>query len=576
MRIGNFGQWEGDKPGGHHPPNCTCVQCNERRLQREAAEEEERRAKEYDRRVAQSRQRGRQQSPRGQQPPPRSLRVPPGAGQGRPRRRGLSLRLLLIPLTIVAGLAGVFLYVVFVGFPATQKGGEPPAVVAMAPTEEPTEEPNKGPVESTHTPRTLVPTPEPEPTVTPTSPTLAQPRSQPVPLHATEPGPTLVPPLEPHPSEVPPGATLPSPTRAATAPVPSTPSPSTTPAPVATQTLPPTVVPSPTPIPAPHLRHLTEKQYMLDLINQERERAGVPPVELGTNDAAQLHAESALEHCFTSHWGVDGLKPYMRYSLAGGYQSNGENGSGIGYCGRPSVGRRAIQDIDHRISEMMDGWMSSPGHRRNLLGRRHKKVNIGIAWDHYNVRGYQHFEGDYIEYNQLPSMESGTLALSGRSKNGALITQDSSSIGIYYDPPAQPLTLGQLSRTYCYTSGLPVAFVLEPLAEGWSYLSDETTTSVTPCLDPYKVSPEAAPPSRRNREREMIFLPREVTTPYVIASEWSVVGHRFSIVVDIGEVLDSHGPGIYTMILFGKISGTEEIISEYSIFYDIPAPSGYD
>ena len=29
---------------------------------------------------------------------------------------------------------------------------------------------------------------------------------------------------------------------------------------------------------------------------------------------------------------MDGLKPYMRYSLAGGYQANGENGSGLNYC----------------------------------------------------------------------------------------------------------------------------------------------------------------------------------------------------------------------------------------------------
>ena len=67
---------------------------------------------------------------------------------------------------------------------------------------------------------------------------------------------------------------------------------------------------------------------MLELINIAREDAGVPPVALGDNDAAQLHAESALANCFGSHWGIDGLKPYMRYSLAGGYQSNGENGLG--------------------------------------------------------------------------------------------------------------------------------------------------------------------------------------------------------------------------------------------------------
>ena len=61
---------------------------------------------------------------------------------------------------------------------------------------------------------------------------------------------------------------------------------------------------------------------MLELINDERVSAGLNPVVLGDNAAAQLHAEASLENCFSSHWGIDGLKPYMRYSLAGGYQSN--------------------------------------------------------------------------------------------------------------------------------------------------------------------------------------------------------------------------------------------------------------
>ena len=343
--------------------------------------------------------------------------------------------------------------------------------------------------------------------------------------------------------------------------------------PTAAAALPPTPALTPAPIPAPHLRHLAEKQYMLELINQERERAEVPPVELGTNDAAQLHAESALEHCVASHWGVDGLKPYMRYSLAGGYQSNGENAHGLDYCYKESDGYRAIESINHEIRQMMDGWMGSPGHRNNLLGRWHKKVNIGLTWDRYNLMGFQHFEGDYVEYDRLPSIESGILTLSGKSKNGALVDQDSPVIDIFYDPPAQTLTPSQLSRTYCYTLGLPVAFLVQPSSGGWYYPSDETTHQ--PCLDPYKVSPEAAPPSspaeaRKNWQQahDMVFLPLEITVPYIIASEWTVAGYRFSVTVDISEVLDSHGLGIYTVVLWGKLGGTDQIISEYSIFHE--------
>ena len=62
------------------------------------------------------------------------------------------------------------------------------------------------------------------------------------------------------------------------------------------------------PLPTPSERYMEEKLYMLELINTQRDRAGLNPVTLGTNTAAQIHAEAALENCFSSHWGIDGIK----------------------------------------------------------------------------------------------------------------------------------------------------------------------------------------------------------------------------------------------------------------------------
>ena len=156
---------------------------------------------------------------------------------------------------------------------------------------------------------------------------------------------------------------------------------------------------------------------MLELINDERAKAGLNTVVLGDNIAAQLHAENSLANCFSSHWGTDGLKPYMRYSLAGGYQSNGENGSGADYCIKASDGYRAIDSIKSEISSAMAGWMRSAGHRSNILDPWHKKVNIGIAYDRYNAPMYQHFEGDYVEYDRMPAISNGILSLSGTTKS---------------------------------------------------------------------------------------------------------------------------------------------------------------
>ena len=249
----------------------------------------------------------------------------------------------------------------------------------------------------------------------------------------------------------------------------STPAPTPTHAPtVITATTPAGTTPTPVDAALPNLRHIEEKRYMLELINTERKKAGLNPVILGDNIAAQLHAESALENCFSSHWGIDGLKPYMRYSLAGGYQSNGENGSGSDYCIKAPDGYSANSSISVEIDEVMDSWMNSSGHRRNLLDPSHRKVNIGIVWDRYNTLMYQHFEGDYVEYDRLPTITNGVLSLSGQTKNGVRFGENRDlGIQIYHDAPPHPLTRGQVSRTYCYDSGRRVASLRWPLTGGY-------------------------------------------------------------------------------------------------------------
>ena len=71
-----------------------------------------------------------------------------------------------------------------------------------------------------------------------------------------------------------------------------------------------------------------------------------------------------------------------------------------------SDGYRSLEPIEEEIREAMEQWMASPGHRRNILDRWHKKVNPGLAWDRYNVKAFQHFEGDYVEFDRLPTIRT--------------------------------------------------------------------------------------------------------------------------------------------------------------------------
>lgn len=343
-------------------------------------------------------------------------------------------------------------------------------------------------------------------------------------------------------------------------------------------TLTPTVTPTVTPIPFPHLRHIDEKLYMLELINKAREDAGVPPVALGENDAAQLHAESALANCFTSHWGIDGLKPYMRYSLAGGYQSNGENGRGANQC--YGEGYAPIESIKDEIRSGMISWMGSSGHRDNILDKHHKKVNIGLAWDKHNIKAYQHFEGDYVHYDNLPSIGAdGILSLSGTTKNGAeFASKEDLGIQIFYDPPPHELTRGQLARTYAYGYGQWLASIRRPLTDGSFWVGDDEFSNTYTSLDPYHIPADVSAPPLLEEERNATSIyevTQTSTVRWLTASRWNVSNTAFSVTVDIRETLREHGEGVYTIVVWGLIDGEDAVISEYSIFHGITAPDTY-
>ena len=401
------------------------------------------------------------------------------------------------------------------------------------------------------------PTPTPSPTATNT----------PTPTHTPPPTATPTATSTPEPTHTP----IPTPTRVPT----QTPTPTVTP--------PPTAIPDTTNRTPPHLKHLGYKEYALRLINEQRAGQGLNAVALGTNDAAQMHADDSLANCFSSHWGSDGLKPYMRYTLTGGNQYNAENISGSDYCIKSSDRYAPISDVEDEIRESSEGLFRSPGHRRNILKPQHKKVNIGIAWDRYNFKFVQHFEGDYVEYESAPSLQGGVLSMKGRVKNGAgLGSENGLGVQIYYDRPPRPLTLGQLSRTYCYGAGVQAAALREPLTGGWFYPRDEFSTTQQTCPDPYDVAP-TAPAPKSHREANAFWQsayaasqsspPRSVTAPWITALTWDTSSSEFNVVADIGGVLRQHGAGVYTVTLWADIGGSETPVSEYSIFYEIAPPS---
>ncbi|GAA3126850.1 CAP domain-containing protein [Streptomyces echinatus] len=105
---------------------------------------------------------------------------------------------------------------------------------------------------------------------------------------------------------------------------------------------------------------------VLALTNAERGRAGLPPLAADPllTAAAQAHSADMVARDFYAHTSPDGGEPWDRAAAAGARRRTvGENIA----CGQRSPG------------EVVAGWMNSPGHRANILGREFTHLGVGFA-----------------------------------------------------------------------------------------------------------------------------------------------------------------------------------------------------
>ncbi|MFJ1602496.1 CAP domain-containing protein [Streptomyces sp. NPDC088253] len=105
---------------------------------------------------------------------------------------------------------------------------------------------------------------------------------------------------------------------------------------------------------------------VLALVNSERGKVGCSPLTLNAklSKAAQDHSADMASHQNMSHTGSDGSDPGQRITTAGySWSAYGENVA-FGYS---------------TPEEVMAGWMSSPGHKRNILDCGFKDIGVGLA-----------------------------------------------------------------------------------------------------------------------------------------------------------------------------------------------------
>ena len=106
---------------------------------------------------------------------------------------------------------------------------------------------------------------------------------------------------------------------------------------------------------------------VIDLVNIERDAEGLPPLSYDASlaSAARGHSEDMGLQDYFSHTGLDGRTPCGRMTDAG-YNWN--------YCGENiAAGQPTPEDV-------IDTWMTSPGHRANILNPNFCDIGVGYAY----------------------------------------------------------------------------------------------------------------------------------------------------------------------------------------------------
>ena len=179
------------------------------------------------------------------------------------------------------------------------------------------------------------------------------------PVDETTPTPTATPSSTPSktPSKTP--SATPTPTRSSTAPSRNA---TRTPKPTPTHTKTPT--PTTKPTTKPPAPSGSKEAQVLQLTNNERAKAGCGPLRTNSalTKAADLHATDMVVHHYFDHNSQDGRSPFDRMKAAGFKGGSMAENIAVGYSTAAAV---------------VDGWMHSEGHRRNILNCSYTMIGIG-------------------------------------------------------------------------------------------------------------------------------------------------------------------------------------------------------
>ena len=221
---------------------------------------------------------------------------------------------------------------------------------------------------------------------------------------------------------------------------------------------------------------------LLEMVNEEREVAKVRTLAmdpLATRVATQHAAEMAM-HEFASHWGRDGMKPYHRYSFAGGTEATQENVSAADNTWSNKLGDLK-QDTSYLHLRLYQEQPPNDGHRKTILAPQHTHVGFGIAVEKLRLRLVELFVAKHVEVNYVPRVAKPKSVVQFAGK---LLKRDHSlnHVEVFYEPLPKSPELSWLNEPRSYE--LPLhSKVLRPKVMPPFMYSDRTRGDVDVDLD---------------------------------------------------------------------------------------------
>lgn len=190
---------------------------------------------------------------------------------------------------------------------------------------------------------------------------------------------------------------------------------------------------------------------LLEMVNEERAVAKVPPVaidELATQVATK-HAVDMATGEFASHWGRDGLKPYHRYSFAGGTDATQENVSAADHTWSMKL-TDLKQDTAYLHLRLYQEKPPNDGHRQAILAPQHTHVGFGLAIDQLRLRLVELFVARYVKVGSVrrTAKPGAQLYLSAKILNH---NYDLDHVEVCYEPPPKAPDLNWLRQPRSYS-----------------------------------------------------------------------------------------------------------------------------